>query len=175
MHCDNQHLVEARRGTGDGATRLMALLALWHIGIEVLQERKLTGGIHMRQRSGYTVWATEEESQRQGGIDIVCRDAEGWGVEGVRNFGTNVVSLIITSGRKSWYGVGAYIPPNDQPTINQTRQALECGPKWIRKLLVGDLYACLENPRDQQEEQLVTVRAGYGLTDQAQHFLPRQK
>ena len=45
----------------------------------------------------------------------------------------------------------------------------------MRKLLVGNLNACLANPRDQREEQLATVLAGYGLTDQAQHFLPRRK
>ena len=43
------------------------------------------------------------------------------------------------------------------------------------KLLVGDLNTCPENPRDHQEEQLATVLAGHGLTDQAQHFSLRQK
>ena len=93
----------------------------------------------------------------------------------MRNFGPNVVSFIITSGRKRWYGVGAYVPPNNLPMINWIRQALEYGPKGTRKLIVGDLNVCLENPRDQQEEQQATVLAGYGLTGQAQLFLPRWK
>ena len=93
----------------------------------------------------------------------------------MRNVGPNVVSFIITLGRKCWYGVGAYVPPNNLPTINWIRQELECRTKGMRKLLVGDLNACLENPRDQREEQLATALAGYGLTDQAQHFLPRRK
>ena len=45
----------------------------------------------------------------------------------------------------------------------------------MKNLLVGDLKACLENPRDQREEQLATILAVYGLTDPAQHFLPRRK
>ena len=76
----------------------------------------------MRRRSGYTIWATEAERQHIGGIAIVCRDAEGWVVEGVRNFGPNVVSFIITSVRKCWYGVREYVPHNELPTINLIRQ-----------------------------------------------------
>ena len=82
-----------------------------------------------------------------------------------------MVSFIIKSGRKRWYGVRAYVPPNNLPKTNWISQALEYGPKGMRMLLVGDLNACLANPRDQREEKPVTVLAGYGLTDQAQHFL----
>ena len=76
-----------------------------------------------------------------------------------------MVSFIITSRQKRWYSVGAYMPPNDLPTIKLIRQALECGPKGMGNLLVGNLNACLENPRDQQEELLATVLAGHSLTD----------
>ena len=87
----------------------------------------------------------------------------------------NVVIFIITLGQKLWYSVRAYVPPNDLPTINWIRQALEYGSKGMRKLLVVNLNICLANPRDQREEQLATVLAGYGLTKQAQHVLPRRK
>ena len=127
---------------------------------------KLTGGIHMQRSLGYMVWETEAESRHRGGIAIVWRDAEEWGVDGVRNFGPNVVIFIITSGRKRWYDVGAYVPPNNLPMINCIRRALKCGPKWMGKLLVGDLNVCLENPRDQREEQIETVLAGHILMDQ---------
>ena len=56
--------------------------------------------------------------------------------------------------------------------INWIRQALECGTKGMRKLLVGDLNAYLENPRDPQEEKTETFLSVYGLLDQAHHFLP---
>ena len=111
----------------------------------------------------------------RGGVAIVWREAKGWGVEGVRSFGPNVVSFIITLGRKLWYVVGAYVLPNDLPTVNWITQVLACKPKGVGKMLVGDLNACLTNPRDQQEEQLATVLAGHGLTDQARHLSPRRK
>ena len=59
-----------------------------------------------------------------GGITIVWREDEGWGVEGVRSFGPNLVSFIIMSGRKRWYSVEAYVPPNDLPTVNWITQPL---------------------------------------------------
>ena len=63
----------------------------------------------------------------------------------MQSFGPNVPSFIITPGQKLWYGVGAYVPPNDLPTVNWTMQALEFGPKGMGKLLVGNLNACLSN------------------------------
>ena len=57
------------------------------------------------------------------------------------SFGPNVVSFIITSGRKRWYGVRAYIPPNDLTTVHWITQALSCRPEGVRKLLVGNLNA----------------------------------
>ena len=78
-------------------------------------------------------------------------------------------------GRKRWYSVMAYMPPNYLPRINWIRQVLERGQKGMGNMLVGHLNVCLENPRDQQEEQLENVLAGHGLSDQAQHFSPRRK
>ena len=69
---------------------------------------KLTGGIHMQRSLGYMVWETEAESRHRGGIVTVWRDTEVWGVEGVRNFGPNWVSFIITLGQKFWYGAWKY-------------------------------------------------------------------
>ena len=51
-------------------------------------------------------------------------EAEGKGVEGVQFFGPNMVIFIITLGRKRWYGVRAYMPPNDLPPINWIMQPL---------------------------------------------------
>ena len=82
-----------------------------NIRIGVLQETKLTGGIHMRYSLIYKVWATEAESRRRGGIVIVWRRMGGCQVEGATNFGPNVVSFKITTGRKRWYVVEQTCPP----------------------------------------------------------------
>ena len=76
-----------------------------------------------------------------GGIAIVLREEEGWGDEGVRSFGTNVVSFTVTSGQKRWYVVEAYVYPNNLPEVHQIAHVLECGPEGVEKLLVVDINA----------------------------------
>ena len=74
-------------GRAGGLETALCALRQVNIGIGVLQETKLAGGIHIQQSLGYKVWDTEAYSRHQGWIAIVWRDAEGWGFEGVRNFG----------------------------------------------------------------------------------------
>ena len=45
------------------------------------------------------------------------------------NFGPNVVSLLLLSGVRRWYVVGAYVMPNDVPKVHQVEQALAENPK----------------------------------------------
>ena len=104
-----------RLGQTGGLEIALCALRQGKIGIGVLQYTKLAGGIHTRKSLGYKVWATEAEIRHRGGIAIVWREEEGWKVEVVTNFGPNMVSFTITSGRRRWYVVGAYAPPNDQP------------------------------------------------------------
>ena len=105
-----------------------------------MQETKLAGGIKMRQSLGYKVWAMEAES-RHGGGGIVWRDEEVWGVVGVQNFGPNMVSFKVTSGRKLWYVVGAYVLLNNLPALHWITHVLACVPEGVVMLIVGDLNA----------------------------------
>ena len=86
-----------------------------------------------------------------------------------------MVIFIITSGRKHWYVVGAYVLPNDLTMVHWITETIGCGPEGLGKLLVVNFNDCLENLRDQSEEQVATFLARHGLTDQARHSLPRQK
>ena len=86
-----------------------------------------------------------------------------------------MVIFTVTSGPKRWYFIGAYVPPNDLQTVHRITHDLSCGPEEGGKLLVGDLNACLEHPREQREGYLVTVIASHGLTDQAWYFTPRRR
>ena len=90
-----------------------------NVGISILQEAKLNGGIHRRYSAGCRVWETEAESRHRGGIAVVCREAAGWQVEGVTHYGPNVVSFKIYAGWNHWYVVGAYMPPNNQLAVHR--------------------------------------------------------
>ena len=65
----------------------------------------------------------------------------GWEVEGVRSFGPNMVSFIVTPGRKHWYVVRAYMSHNNLLTVHWIMQALACRAEGVGKLLVGNLNA----------------------------------
>ena len=91
----------------------------------------------------------------------------------MRSFEPNVISFTVTSGRKIWYIVGAYVPPNDLLAVHPVTYALEYGTEGMGKMLVGDLNACLVNPRYQRDNHLATVITGNGLTYQERHLIPR--
>ena len=48
----------------------------------------------------------------------------GWQVEGMVNYGPNVVSFVLIAGRRRWYVVGAYMQPNNALTVARVEQAL---------------------------------------------------
>ena len=76
----------------------------------------------------------------------------GWQVEGFANYGPNMVSLWVTSGRRIWYVVGAHVTPNYKPTFTRVGQALENSAKGAEVILLGDLNARLQEPHDAREE-----------------------
>ena len=90
-----------------------------NVGVGIIQDTKLTNKIHTRYGSGYLVWSTEAEIHHFRGGAVVWQEEAGWQVEGVVNFGPNVVSFLLTSGVSRWYNVGLYVPPNDVPAVHQ--------------------------------------------------------
>ena len=104
----------------------MALRALQqrNVDVGVLWETNPTLGIHMRYGAGYTIWVTNSYSRHQGGFIVTWREKTGWQVEGIANYGPNVLSFVLTTGRRRWYVVEAYVPPNNAPTIPCVDEAL---------------------------------------------------
>ena len=50
---------------------------------------------------------------------MVWRAAKGWQVGNTASFGPNLVSFLLTSGARRWYAVGAYVPPNNRPSVHR--------------------------------------------------------
>ena len=55
---------------------------------------------------------------------MAWREKAGWQVEGIANYGPNVVSFVLKMGRQRWYFVGEYVPPNNAPIIARVEEAL---------------------------------------------------
>ena len=63
-----------------------------------------------------------------------------------------MVSTVLTSGRRIWYVVGEYVPPNDAPTVARVEQTLGQAAKGVEVILMGDLNFRLGELRDTWEE-----------------------
>ena len=71
-----------------------------NVDVGVLQETKLTRGVHTRYGDGYSVWEKYMESRHQRIVAVAWKDKAGWQVEGISNYGPNVVSFVLTMGRQ---------------------------------------------------------------------------
>ena len=47
------------------------------------------------------------------------REVAGFAVEEVRQYGPNVLSFEVVSGRRRWYIIGCYLSPDDAQTIGK--------------------------------------------------------
>ena len=94
------------------------------------------------------VTATKVEG-RTGGVALVHRQSEGWGLESTRSFGANVIKTTLVCGRQRKVLIGAYIPPSEEDgstldCIQQARDSVR-NPNWP-VILLGDLNVDLDNP-----------------------------
>ena len=93
-HCGTQCLVGASRGTGDGATHLTEGPHQDCVPEGDETHRRHSHAMELRLHG---MGDRGRKSTPTGGSPSSEKDAEGWRVEGVRNFGPIVVSFIITS------------------------------------------------------------------------------
>ena len=71
---------------------------------------------------GYRFWLEEEKICHRCEITIVCQEEVGWHIERATNYGPDMVSFTITEVWKKWYIVRAYVPPNDQASLQWLEQ-----------------------------------------------------
>ena len=104
-----------RRGGMESACRALASLA---VDIALLQETKLTGGIHTKFSSGYSIFATDAADCRNGGVALVWKDGgEAYEVEEVQTWSPNVISFQLVTGCGRFYIVGAYLHGHDRGEV----------------------------------------------------------
>lgn len=159
-----------RAGRLEGALRALRQM---NLDVGFLTETKLTDGIHTRWSSDYHVYATAARSRHQGGIALVYRNSDYWQIESVRKHGPNVISCELVTGPRRVPLVGVYIPPNDLTTLEYLAQALELFPKG-KPIVLGDLNANLNSPRDARDAEVASLLSSNGLEDMLQHFKSRQ-
>ena len=165
--------------TGQGGGIQSALRAVEAMGIDVgiFQETKLTGGIHPRKGHGYSVFATDAPSKWCGGIALFWRDCLGCAVEEHREWGPNVLSFHLVTGRGRYYCIGAYCPPSDvdNNTVCDIQRAWERCPKGYLPLLMGDLNANIERPLSERDVAVAEQAAAMDVVDMSRQFRQRRR
>ncbi|KAL7524163.1 hypothetical protein ACHAXR_000463, partial [Thalassiosira sp. AJA248-18] len=97
-----------RNGGLESACRAMGSLG---VDIAFFQEAKLTGGIHTRFSSGYSIVAFDAPSAHQGGVALCWRDNELFEIEETKIRHPNVITFELMTGSDRYFVVGAYLPP----------------------------------------------------------------
>ena len=157
-----------RNGRNGGLEAALRGMEQVNLDMGILQETKITDGVYTRASAGYRVVATDAPSRHRGGIAMFYREGAGFAVEEVRQYGPNVLSFEVVSGRRRWYIVGCYVAPDDAQTIDQLVTALGDQPKGTALVVAGDLNTDLGEMECDRRGAALTEA---GLEDMAAHFL----
>jgi hypothetical protein len=179
--------LDGRKGGLESAARALDLAG---VHIAVVQETKFSKAeFATKQWSGYKIRTGAAGSINCGGISLLYKEGietrDLYRVENDAVIGTNVIAFELITGTTArgdargkverYYVVGCYIPPSDTDgtTRRTIERALEMRPKGSVPLVIGDLNANLEFPRDRQEEILSTAMGRLGLSCITNHYTVR--
>ena len=156
-----------RSGRNGGLEAALRAAGALNADIVLLTEAKLTGGIYTRRFGEFSVFATDAPSPHQGGVALGWRDDVRFDIEGVERHSPNVIAFQVVTGGGRYYMVGTYVPPSCPDTIGVVHSAMAVCPKNCKPVLLGDLNANLESPRDKREEEIVEECSFWGLSSLA--------
>ena len=92
-------------------------------------------------------------------------------VENGKVRGPNCITFELQTGLTRYYVVGAYLPPSDMDaSFKVVERALGQIPKGCILMVLDDLNANLDVPRNEQEAEIAVTMDSYGLKCATQHF-----
>ena len=133
-----------RNGRNGGLEEALRVMEQANLDMGILQETKITDGAYTRASAGYRVVATDAPSRHRGEIAMFYREGAGFAVEEVRQYGPNVLSFEVVSGRRRWYIIGCYLAPDDARAIERVVTSLGDQPRGTTLIVAGDLNTVWE-------------------------------
>jgi hypothetical protein len=106
-------------------------------------------------------------------VALFYRESDYWQVEQNRCHGPNFISVELVTGKRRIFVVGAYIPPMDVSTLEYIGEALLSKPQRAELLLLGDLNANFQAPKDERDSDITPEMANFGLEDLVLRFRQR--
>jgi hypothetical protein len=161
-----------RQGNLESALR--ALMKM-NVDIGLLEETKIKDEKYKKKSFGYNVIATRAESVFEGGITLVYRSSPFWTIESIRLYNPNSISFELITGIRRYACVGVYIPPSDTITVDTITTALKAMPPMLPLILMGNLNAEIERPRDNRAKEVAFLEESFGLEDLMRHFRQRER
>ena len=150
-------------------------MAQANIDLGVFQDTKCTDGIYTCASARYRVIATESPSRHHGGVALFYREKAHFAVEEVRNYGPNIISFEVVTGRRRWYIIRCYIAPDDARTTKRVVKSLGDQPQATALIVAGDFNTNLgEMASDGRGTEITAAITEAGLEDMTAHFLPRK-
>ena len=118
------------------------------MNIAVVQETKISRGMHTKLSSGYTIMATDVKESRFGGVALMYKKSKLYELEEAKARGPNITTFELATDTDRYFVVGCYIPPCETTgtTLTTIEQAMAEMPKGCVPLILGDLNVDLANP-----------------------------
>ena len=180
--------MDGRNGGLESAARALDRVG---VHIAILQEIKFADAKYAgRNWAGYKIRTAAATSAHCGGVALLYKEGprvqDLYRMENDRVVGKNVVSCEVVTGlrkkQRGWdetryFIVGCYIPPSekDGTTRRLVEKALDSRPKGSIPIVLGDLNADLEFPRNRQEVILAAGIEKHGLGCLTRDFRVRRK
>lgn len=98
-------------GGGNNINIVLRVMEQMKVDLGVLTETKLPHDKHTQHCQGHSIYSTKA-SPHQGGVALFYRQGKQWTVEGIKEFGPNVIRCSLVSGGHRWTVAGAHFPPS---------------------------------------------------------------
>ena len=97
-------------------------------------------------------------------------------MEGFREYGPNVISFEVATGRRRWYIIRFYLAPDDARTIDRVVIALGDQLRGTALVVAEDFNTDLgETASDRRGTEIAAALTEAGVEDMTAHFLPRKR
>ena len=162
-----------RSGRNSNLNVVLRTMHQMRVDLGILTETKIDNEMYTRDCCGYTVLASHARSKHQGGVALFYQTTNTrWWIEGERTHGPNVISCILVSGNRRWNIVGAYYPPSDDSgdTVSFVNEAVRYRGTDDPYIMLGDLNADLDRPRDIRDDEISSQMVLLALEDVGDHF-----
>ena len=145
------------------------------------QESKFAEKHHATKRYGpYNILTAPTQRTNCGGVSLFHRESKLYSLENAKVRGPNIITFELQVSKVRYYVIGCYFPPSESgadraTTFAAVERLMQQTPKDSILMVLGDLNANLDEPRNEQEAQVAAAMDSKGLACAMRHFRVRTR